>query len=346
MSGDGSGIRTRPLLLWAGIGILLVVAFAAAVGAVQRAFYSPAGFVTAYVDALASHDVATALSMPGAAPTRAALTSARLPADASRELLRSDVLPTLTDITVRSDEELAGGEHKVTVHALADGSAVTADFIVRPAGSVLGVLTTWEFASVPLTVAHITVAHASTFTIGSHTVDPRAAAPDQPESAFSVAADYLMFAPGRYELGHRSLYLHADPTVVSGSPGRTTEAVVDAQPTTGFTAAVQKQLNAFLDECAKQQVLQPAGCPFGVVIDDRVQGTPTWSIVSYPVVHLTAGATAWTMDQAVGVAHLSVTVQSLFDGTVRQRESDEKFAVSLSSVTIRPDGSLDIVVAD
>ncbi|WP_348789525.1 hypothetical protein [Leifsonia sp. NPDC080035] len=346
MSGDGSGTRMRPALLWSGIGILLVVSFLAALGAVQRAFYSPSGFVTAYVEALAAHDLGAALSMPGADPTPAALKQAQLPEDASHELLRSDVLPRLTDISVRSDRELSGGEHRVTVHALADGRPVTAAFTVRPAASVLGVLTTWEFASVPLTVARITVAHADTFTIGAHTVYPRAAAPDQPSSAFSVAADYLLFAPGRYELGHSSRYLHADPAVVSGSPGRSTEAVVDAEPTDAFTQAVQTQLNGFLDDCAKQQVLQPAGCPFGVEIDDRVQGMPSWTMVTYPAVHLTAGATTWTMDQAVGVAHLSVTVQSLFDGTVRQRESDEKFAVSLSSVTIRPDGSLDIVVAD
>lgn len=346
MGGDGSSTRMRPLLLWSGIGVLLVVAFLAALGAVQRTYYSPSGFVAAYVDALASRDIATALSMPGAAPTTAALKSAHLPTDASRELLRTDVLPRLTGISVGSDRELAGGEHRVTVRALADGHAVTASFTVRPTGAVLGILPTWAFSSVPLTVARITVAHASSFTIGSHTVEPRAAAPEQPASAFSVAADYLLFAPGRYELSHTSTYLHADPTAVSGSPGRATEAVVDAEPTDAFTHAVQTQLNGFLDGCAGQQVLQPAGCPFGVEIDDRVQGSPAWTMVTYPAVRLNAGASTWTMDQAVGVAHLSVTVQSLFDGTVRQRESDERFVVSLSSVTIRPDGSLDIVVAE
>jgi hypothetical protein len=47
----------------------------------------------------------------------------------------------------------------------------------------------------------------------------------------------------------------------------------------------------------------------------------------------------------VGVAHLTATVQSLFDGTVSTRSEDEPFSMKLSSVVIRPDGSLSIVVA-
>ena len=38
-----------------------------------------------------------------------------------------------------------------------------------------------------------------------------------------------------------------------------------------------------------QKVLQPAGCPFGVEIDDRVQGDPAWSMVTYPAVRSGGG---------------------------------------------------------
>lgn len=344
MAGDESGRRTRALVLWSGIGLLLILALLAAFAAVQRTYYSASGFVTGYVQSLAAHDVASALAMPGAAPTADALKRAGLPANASRELLRADLLPRISDIAVTADRALPSGEHSVTVRARSDGHPVSATFTVEPSGSVLGILPLWRFAGTPLAVAHVTVAHAQDFTIASHTVSPRAAAPDQPATAFSVAADYLVFAPGRYVLGHTSSYLEAAPAVLLADPARSVETTVDAQPTSAFTAAVQKQLNAFLDTCATQQVLQPAGCPFGVEIDDRVQGVPAWTMATYPTVHLTAGQTAWTMDQAVGVAHLSVTVQSLFDGTVDQRESDERFAVSLTSVVIRGDGSLDIVV--
>jgi len=343
--GETRALR-RVALLWSGIGVLLLLAFGAAFAAVQRAYYSPTGFVEAYARSIAAHDVSGALGMPGAAPTRAALTAAKLPADASRELLRSDILPTIRDVEVVSDTAGAGGIHTVVVNASADGTSVSATFRVRQTGSVLGVLPTWSFASTPLGVAHITVAHAADFTVGRHTVSPRAAAPRQPADAFSVSADYLVLPLAPLPLEHDSRYLSSGQVATSPEPGARTETTVDAQPTPAFTRAVQKEVDGFLDSCAKQTVLQPAGCPFGAVIDDRVQGDPRWSMVTYPVVRLAAGDTGWTGERTVGVAHLDATVQSLFDGTVSKRSEDEPFAMSLSNVTIRPDGSLAIVVAD
>ncbi|MGO4301823.1 hypothetical protein [Leifsonia sp. RAF41] len=342
--GDSRTLR-RAVLLWSGLGILLLVAAAGAFGAVQRAYYSPSGFVEAFVASIAAHRVPDALAMPGAAPTSSALEAAGLPSGASRELLRSDILPSIRDVAVASDTTGADGVHTVVVHARADGRAVSASFQVRQSGSALGLLPTWSFASTPLGVARVTVAHADTFTVGRHTVAPRAASPDQPAAAFSVSADYLVLPLAPLELSHSSHYVHAAPVTALAEPGHVTETVVDAQPTSEFTLAVQKQVDDFLDDCAKQKVLQPAGCPFGVEIDDRVQGDPEWSMVTYPVVRLRAGDTGWVTDDMVGVAHIDVTVQSLFDGTVSRRSDDAPFSMRLSNVTIRPDGSLAIVVA-
>jgi hypothetical protein len=342
--GDSHALR-RAVLLWSGCGLLLLAAVIAAFGAVQRVYYSPSGFVEAFASSIAAHRVPEALAMPGAAPTSAALTAAQLPADASRELLRSDILPSIRDVAIASDTTGADGVHTVVVHAGAAGHPVAAAFRVRQAGSVLGLLPIWSFASTPLGVARITVAHANDFTVGRHTVSPRAASPDQPATAFSVSADYLVVPLAPLELSHSSQYVRAAPVIASVAPGRVAEAVVDAQPTSGFTRAVQKQVDGFLDRCAEQTVLQPAGCPFGVEIDDRVQGDPAWSMVTYPVVRLKAGDDGWVTDAMVGVAHIDVTVQSLFDGTVSKRSDNVPFSMSLSRVTIRPDGSLAIVVA-
>ncbi|GAA4138594.1 hypothetical protein [Leifsonia shinshuensis] len=345
MGGDGRGGELRPVLLWSGFGVLLVAAFLAALGAVQRTYYSPEGFVSAYVGALAAHDLPAALAMPGAAPTKQALSGAGLPTDASAELLRSDLLPRYSGLRIVSDTATGVGR-TVVVRVLADGHPVTASFELRQTGAILGLLPTWEFARTPVGVARITVAHAQTFTVGGHTLNPRAAAPAQPASAFTVSAGYLVPAPSLYRLGHSDTYTQAAAVALQPSPGRTVEATVDAQPNAHFTTAVQKELDGFLDQCAKQQVLQPAGCPFGVVIDDRVQGAPTWTMKTYPPVRLAAGDGAWTMPSTGGVVHLSVTVQSIFDGSIEHRESDEKFTVSLTSVVIRPDESLDIVVGE
>jgi hypothetical protein len=342
--GDTRALR-RVVLLWSGVGVLLLLAFIATFGAVQRAYYSPSGFVEAFARSIAAHDLRSALSMPGAAPTKAALASAGLPTTASRELLRSDILPTIRDVSVVSDTPGRDGVHAVVVNASADGTPVSATLHVRQTGSVLGVLPLWSFASTPLGVSRITVAHAKDFTVGHHTVSPRAASPGQPAEAFSVSADYLVLPLAPLALEHDSRYVSAGRVLTAPAAGEVTETTVDAQPTAAFTKAVQREVNGFLDECAKQRVLQPAGCPFGAVIDDRVQGDPTWSMVTYPVVRLAPGDTGWTAAPTVGVAHLTATVQSLFDGTVSTRSEDEPFSMKLSSVVIRPDGSLSIVVA-
>jgi hypothetical protein len=338
--------RTRAVLIWSGFALLLILALVAALGAVQRTFYSAGGFVTAYVESLARHDLVAAMQMPGADPTAASLRAEGLPAKPSRELLRADVLPSLEDVQLIADDDLGTGEHLVEVRVLADGDAVTARFSVRQTGAVLGILPTWRFAQTPLNVARITVEHADTFTLGGHTLEPRAAA-TQPADAFTVSADYLVFAPAVYELGHQDRYTGARPVSLSAvTPGRTVDVTVVADPNTEFVSKIESQLDGYLDTCAEQRVLQPAGCPFGVTIDDRVQGEPSWKIATYPPVTIVAGPAGWTMPQSQGAAHLSVMVQSLFDGSVDQRETDEPFSVSLSQITIRPDGALDITVAD
>ncbi|WP_223692994.1 hypothetical protein [Leifsonia poae] len=356
MGGDESGsasshplaalsVRTRAILIWGGVAVLLVVAFAAALGALQRGVYSAGGFVSAYVTSLADRDVDAALQMPGADPTTASLTDDGLPAKPSRELLRADVLPTIRQVRVLSDDELVSGEHLVTLGARVDGHPVTVRFQVRQTGAVLGILPTWRFSATPLTVAHITVEHADTFTVAGHTLDPRAVAA-QPVNAFTVTADYLVFAPGVYDLGHESKYLSAPTsTLTAAAPGRLVNVAVVAEPTRALVAQIGEQLHSYLDACAKQQVLQPAGCPFGVTIDDRVEGLPSWSIAKYPPVTLAAGDDGWTMPETAGAAHLSVTVQSLFDGSIDRRSSDEPFTVSLSAISIRDDGAVDITVS-
>ena len=108
-----------------------------------------------------------------------------------------------------------------------------------------------------------------------------------------------------------------------------------------FVERVQVQVNGYLDQCVAQAVLQPAGCPFGIEIDDKVVSDPVWTMITYPTVTLTPGETAFEMPPTEGVAHISVEVQSLFDGEFSQLEEDRPFMLALTA-TIRPDGSIAI----
>ena len=88
-------------------------------------------------------------------------------------------------------------------------------------------------------------------------------------------------------------------------------------------------------------MLQPTDCPFGIEIDDRVVSEPQWSLVSMPVVVLTPGESSFEMPPSEGVAHMTVDVQSLFDGDFTTLEEDRPFTLALTAV-IKPDGNIAI----
>lgn len=323
------------------IGALLVAAAFSAVGALNRDLYSAGGFVRQYLDAVARHDTAGALSLAGVKPTNAVLEAASLPQDLPETLLRASLLGSLTDITLTRDSETEPGVHTVTYDFRLDGVKASMEFQVEHTGTFAGVFNDWRFRVSPLAVLQVTVLNESTFEINGLTLDARAhAAPDAPVT-FSHQAAYLAFAPQRYEVSHESELLSAPTVVVPATSSGATDVTVDARPNGAFIQQVQDELNEFLDACATQQVLQPSNCPFGIDIDDRVKGLPAWSITQYPPVTLTPGQGTFEMPDTGGLAHIVVEVQSLFDGEVSTRDEDVPFAVGLT-VGVNADRSLNI----
>lgn len=343
--GDGDGGRQseglRLALSFGVVAVLLVGALFSAIGALNRDMYSASGFVRQYLDAVARHDTAGALALAGVRPTGHQLRAAGLPRDLPDTLLRASVLGSLTDIRLTRDTDQKSGVHTVTYSFRLDGSPRSMDFSVARAGTFAGVFSSWRFRTSPLSVLDVTVLHHSTFTVNHLTLDARAHAGEKAPAVFSNRAAYLAFAPAVYTFEHSSKLLDAPRRSVAVTKSGATEVTVDAQPNAAFLAQVQKELDGFLDTCAKQQVLQPSNCPFGIVIDDRVKGLPTWSIASYPEVTLVPGDGTFDMPTTDGTAHIVVKVQSLFDGEVSTRDDDVPFTVSLV-VAVNTDGSLSI----
>ncbi len=327
---------------WAGLAILLVGAFLAALGALNQTIYGASSFVERYLGAIAEDDIAAAASTPGVAFDETELAALGLPVNVSTAMFRSGVVEDgPEDVRVLSDVAADDGTHAVTVSYRLDIAIVETTFEVRPIEPLYGVLNRWEFAVSPLAVIDVTAAHNPLFTVGSLTLDTRANKSGDELTAFTQVAPYLAIAPAVYEFGYSSTLVEAVPTAAPIEPSTRTSVTVDAQPTATFVERVQTKVDEYLQGCTTQQVLQPAGCPFGVEIDDRVLGDPVWSIVSSPAVTLTAGETAFEMPPTEGVAHVSVEVQSLFDGDISQLEEDRPFTLALNA-TIRPDGSIAI----
>ena len=304
----------REIITWSVALAVIIGGFAGTVAILNSSLYSAAGFVRSYLDALARHDADGAREL-----AEWQLVSG----DASEELLVPEAMGELSDIQLVSDQAGADGVHHVVYSYTADGVEGTSAFDVRATGTVLGLFTSWQFATNPYGVVQLTVAHGDEFSIGG--MDLVTPEPD-------VASPYIVFTPGTYEMSHESTFLHGEAiAVTSTQPGGVVDAQLDIEPTQAMIDEVQAQVGAHLtDDCATQVVLLPTGCPFGHPVSNRVDSTPQWSMVEFPPVTLEPGTEpeTWRMPPTRGTAHLLVDVKSLFDGSVTTFDEDVEFSAS------------------
>lgn len=302
----------RELVTWSVVLGIILAAFGIVVLVLNATLYSASGFVRGYLDALERQDADSALTLIGPA----------VPTEASELLLRPDAMGSVSEIALVSETVGPEGTHRVVFSFVAGERSGQSAFEVRRTGAILGLFSTWEFASSPLAVMHVVALNDARFTVnGVELVSP---SPNEP-------APYLVFAPGSYLLEHESGFLEAKPVpVIASTPGGSIPTAINAMPNQAFLDQVEKEVHEYLDDCATQQVLQPTGCPFGQVISNRVASVPQWSIADYPEIRIEPTGTAgeWRMPRTSAAAHLRVDVRSLFDGTIREFDDDVPFTVS------------------
>jgi len=332
------GAIGRAIVLWSIIGAMLIGAFASAVAAVSREVYSAAGFVHQYLDALSRRDAQDALAMPGVSRNDADLQAAGLPGDASRLLLRSAALAELSNLELVGDVKNADGTQTITFRYTAAGKPGMTAFTVESTGSRFFVFPTWRFVVSPLAALDVTVKNESLLEVNGMTINAAATSNDRRGPV--NRATYLVLAPAVYTLQYQTSLLTGGPArAVVETPTTVVPVTLEVGPKPEFTSQVQKQLTGFLDQCATQKVLQPTGCPFGLALDDRLVDEPTWSMVDYPAVTIVPASGDWQSGPTSGSAHLTVTVQSLYDGKINTVDKTIPFTVRLH-IEIRPDESL------
>ncbi|MCP2031293.1 hypothetical protein L1277_001384 [Okibacterium sp. HSC-33S16] len=336
--------KSRVLITWALVFVLLLGAVLATIGALNRDVYGPGSLVRTYLSELASQDAPAALALPGVKLTTNQLKAAGLPEASSDALLRGAALSNLTDISEVADENVGDGVHEVTFSYEADGVYGESTFVVAPLGTRFPLIPTWTFEVSPLAVLNLSVEHTTAFTVNDFDVDTRAVAPAEQKPAFDNIVNLQVFTPGRYTVETSTEYLQSDEEkVLVDVPATVHEASVAAEPTDTFVDGVQEAVNKQLDTCAEQVVLQPTGCPFGIVIDDRVDGDPAWSMDDYPEITLEAGSESWVIPTTTGSANIEVDVQSLFDGSITHYDDDVDFSMT-GHVYLLSDGSVQATV--
>jgi hypothetical protein len=331
------------LTMLAVVGVLLVAAVLAALGALQQQFYSPTAFVERYLSMLSAGRAAEALAVPGVAVDSAELEAAGLPATASEALLRSDALAPLEDARVVS-QRVDGDITRVSVAYEAGGHPGTTTFDVERDGSI-GIAPTWRFAISPLAVMDLEVRGSMQFTVNGFELDKRQVSADGVEADPLAPLPMLVFSPGLDAVSvDTAISETPGVAVLSDSPFRRFPVAVQAEATDEFVAVVQDKVEEFLTACATQQVLQPTACPFGFYVQDRIDSLPVWSIVRQPTVRVEPDGAAWKIAPTEAVAHIEVDIRSLFDGSVTHVSEDVPFSVA-GVIEVLPDGTASITVS-
>lgn len=314
----------RVVLRWVAALAVIALAGVGSVALVVALGFGPGSFVTAYLDALARRDAASALALPGVDD-----------GSGSRALLTSAALPGLAGIRITGDEEHDGGLHRITARWTSDGTPGESTFEVRRVGTRFGVFPIWGFAQSPVAQLSLTVLNARDVTVGQQAVHTG-----------TGAHDYAILVPGDYRFVRQTDLVSSDvESVVVDTVGQRMTASVEVEATPRFVEAVQKRVDALLRDCVKQQVLFPTGCPFGQDIPDRVTSAPAWSIAHGPVVRLEGAGDDehWTIPAVPATAHLKVDVQSLYDGSTSTFDKDVPFTIQ---ATVGIDAAGNITITD
>ena len=308
----------RALLSWTLVFALLLAGFAASVLALNGDVFSAHGFVRSYLETLARHDAADALDFDGVV----------VPGEVSEDLLSNAALGDITDIHLLSDVERDETQIVRYEYTMGDATAVS-EFTVERTGTRLGFFATWRFVTSPTAVLNAVADHDTRLTANG--VD-------------SFSGPHAVLVPGLFVLGHTSKYLQAEAVDAAVTEaGSVVEASVAVTPTEEFAAAATEAIAAYLDGCVTQEVLKPTGCPMGTDVANRLNSTPTWSMVEYPTAVLKPGDTpgVWTTEPTHSIAHIVAEVKSLFDGTVSQLNEDVPFSTGYR-ITLGFDDSLSV----
>lgn len=325
------------------IGVLLFGALGVATLTIYDRLYSPAAFVTRYLELLSQGRAADALALPGVRIDSTVLDEADLPVSSNEALLRRDALAPLTDIAVVETVD-AGDLTRVTVSYEAGGNPGRTTFDIVSNGWV-GVVPTWRFARSPLAVIEMTVRGAMQYSVNGFEIDKRQVSPDGVSADPLAPVPMLVFSPGLYSLSVDTPSAASEGVaVLSDLPQKLIPIAIQAQPTEKFTETVQEKVDGFLASCAQQKVLQPSGCPFGLMVRNRVAELPEWTITKKPHVTLEPDGANWRIREAEGTAHVNVAIRYISDGTVREWDEDIEFTIG-GTVTMLPDGTAAISVA-
>ncbi|GAA1346507.1 hypothetical protein [Arthrobacter roseus] len=315
----------RVLTAW-----LLALLLAVAVGAltiflVNSRVFGPEQQIRHYFEALKDGSGEEALGILNAPAPKANPSMLDGPA------LRS-AAASIDNLEVGDPEASGGNRVIVPVTYTVDNVEANSSYILENTGTRWLFFDTWTFVAAPLPTMQLSVINQNTATLNGTTV-----AMPEGQNSFAV------FYPGKYESHYTSEYFAApaQSTVVATRQDKDRIALA-TRATDKLRDDVGQQVKKFLDECALQKVLQPAGCPFAFDTENRIVGNIKWNITEYPEIVIEPNDGNWIMRPLSGTALLTTTQQDLFTGQIIPLTIESHFSftarldVTDSNITVTP----------
>lgn len=273
---------------------VMVALWGAAVVVLNLTVFSPGGFVLSYLHTLERGDFSEAAA-------RAGLEDMPVVAPDHDRLIES---PAISATLVTSDNEVV-----IQTRYTLDGLPLESLFVLERQPRTLGLFDSWAFKERPLGTLSPSV-------IGSDRVTVNGV--ELTETEVQAGGGIAVLYPGHYVVDWESAWLKTEQVVINveGPDPKTLRLI--ALPTNTLTNRAERAVTDYLANCVAQAVLQPASCPFGVSITDRVVGEVVWEITAEPrvVLAMRDDEVTWQLNALGGEATLSVSLQSLFDGTI------------------------------
>lgn len=303
---------TRVAAIWAAALVVLAVVAVSVIVLVNQKVFGPAQMVKELQSHLVKGEGAEALGLLNAkVPTGNAL------------LLDGEGLKAasadIKDFTVGKPEEILGAEDTVKVEATYSihGVEQHTTYQLRHIGRSWLFFDEWEF--VPTTLPTVAI---SANTTNEVVVNSRRAPLVKGQATVPV------FVPSVIDTSFATPHFMADSRglAVTDFAKKGTEVKLQTQPTKKLQDEVNKQITAYLDDCASHQVLMPAGCPMSYSTTARVQSESIhWSIVDYPAAEIVSFDGGWALRPLTVKARLELTEQDLRTGRYTEQTIDESF---------------------
>jgi hypothetical protein len=303
---------TRVAAIWAAALVVLAVVAVSVVVLVNQKVYGPAQMVKELHSHLVNGEGSLALG----------LLNAKVPQGNALLLDGEGLKATSADIkdfTVGKPEEVPGSEDAVKVVATYSihGVEQQTTYRLRHTGRNWIFFDTWEF--VPTTLPTVAI---SANTTNEVLVNARRAPLVKGQATVPV------FVPAVIDTSFATRNFMADSRglAVTDFAKKGTAVKLQTQPTKKLFDEVNGQITEYLDGCAKQQVLMPAGCPMSYSTTARVQSDSIhWSIVDYPAAEIVSFDGGWVLRPLKVKARLDLTEQDLRTGRYTEQTVEESF---------------------